>query len=355
MFFYQIYGITLSSNRQLPGLIAISPAPTDIEFELTETGPVVSPQPATGWQINREQKTDGTYELSYGGNGMVEFQISPSRQKISARTNLPLPEVTAILLGAVLGSALRLRGTVCLHSSAIAVGTPGSPRTTKNYDPGSPLSKGGGGGDKGGRGGIKGGGGGIKKRGGTQAIALIGAKGAGKSTTAAAFAKRGCPILADDVAVLTEKDNSFLVQPGYPRLRLWPNAVNAVYGSEVGLSRVMRQIDKRYVELDAENAAVQWRFQAQPASLAAVYILEPRQLELATPAIAPIPSKIGLMMLLEHCYPYFLTLDRDRQYREFIFLGRLAATVPLRKVDRPDELTKLPQICDAILDDIKSF
>jgi hypothetical protein len=140
MFFYQIYGITLSSNRQLPGLMAISPAPTDIEFELTETGPVVSPQPATGWQINREQKPDGTYELSYSGNGMVEFQISPSRQKISARTNLPLPEVTAILLGAVLGSALRLRGTVCLHSSVIAVGTPGSPRTTKNYDPGSPRT-----------------------------------------------------------------------------------------------------------------------------------------------------------------------------------------------------------------------
>lgn len=310
MFFYQIYGITLSSNRQLPGLMAISPAPADIEFELTETGPVVSPQPATGWQINREQKPDGTYELSYGGNGMVEFQISPSRQKISARTNLPLPEVTAILLGAVLGSALRLRGTVCLHSSVIAVGN--------------------------------------------KAIALIGAKGAGKSTTAAAFAKRGYPILADDVAVLTEKDNSFLLHPGYPRLRLWPNAVNAVYGSEVGLSRVMRQIDKRYVELNAENA-VQWRFQAQPANLAAIYFLEPRQLELANPAIAPIPSKIGLMMLLEHCYPYFLTLDRDRQYREFIFLGRLAATVPLRKVDRPDELTKLPQICDAILDDIKSF
>jgi hypothetical protein len=311
MFFYQIYGITLSSNRQLPGLMAISPAPADIEFELTETGPVVSPQPATGWQINREQKLDGTYELSYSDNGMVEFQISPSRQKISARTNLPLPEVTAILLGAVLGSALRLRGTPCLHSSAIAVGN--------------------------------------------KAIALIGAKGAGKSTTAAAFAKRGYPILADDVAVLTQKDNSFLVHPGYPRLRLWPNAVNALYGSEVGLSRVMRQIDKRYVELNAENAAVQWRFQAQPANLAAIYFLEPRQLELATPAIAPIPSKIGLMMLLEHCYPYFLTLDRDRQYREFIFLGRLAATVPLRKVDRPDELTKLPQICDAILDDIKSF
>lgn len=309
MFFYQIYGITLSSNRQLPGLMAISPAPADIEFELTETGQVVSPQPATGWQINREQKPDGTYELSYGGNGMVEFQISPSRQKISARTNLPLPEVTAILLGAVLGSALRLRGTPCLHSSAIAVGN--------------------------------------------KAIALIGAKGAGKSTTAAAFAKRGYPILADDVAVLTEKDNSFLVHPGYPRLRLWPNAVNAVYGSEVGLSRVMRQIDKRYVELNAENAAVQWRFQAQPANLAAIYFLESRQLELATPAIAPILSKIGLMMLLEHCYPYFLTLDRDRQYREFIFLGRLAATVPLRKVDRPDELRKLPQICDAILDDMK--
>ncbi len=58
-----------------------------------------------------------------------------------------------------MGTALRLQGKICLHSSVIAVGE--------------------------------------------YALAIIGAKGAGKSTTAAALAKRGYPILADDIAVLT--------------------------------------------------------------------------------------------------------------------------------------------------------
>ncbi|WP_414623449.1 hypothetical protein [Calothrix sp. CCY 0018] len=95
-------------------------------------------------------------------------------------------EASPLVFGCVIGTALRLQGKLCLHSSVIKVDN--------------------------------------------CAIAIIGEKGAGKSTTAAALAKQGYPILADDIAVLTDCGDSFLVQPGYPRLRLWKSAVNQLYG-----------------------------------------------------------------------------------------------------------------------------
>ena len=58
-----------------------------------------------------------------------------------------MERVTAVVVGSVMGCALRLQGIPCLHSSVIAVDN--------------------------------------------RAIAIIGAKGAGKSTTAAALAQRG--------------------------------------------------------------------------------------------------------------------------------------------------------------------
>ncbi len=213
--YYQVYGSTLRTNQKLPILISTSiTATVDIEVNLVESD--LSPlshqdeaedkQHHSGWYT--KQKADGAYScLSLSDSSeRLDVEIAPTGKQVWINwKNLPLEEVTAILLGCILGTALRLQGKICLHSSGIAIN--GS------------------------------------------AIAIIGMKGAGKSTTAAALAKCGYPILADDIAVLADCGDSFLVQPGYPRLRLWKSAVNAVYGSEAELSRVFRETDKHFVEL----------------------------------------------------------------------------------------------------------
>lgn len=314
VFDYQVYGLTLRANQPLPGLIATStPASVDIEVDLAgdgiaEINPDEKPDYFFKWQT--QQKANGTYyQLQFRTCGRVNFEINPTGSKIWVTwTDALLTEITAILIGSVLGCTLRLRGRICLHASVIAIGE--------------------------------------------SAIAIIGIKGAGKSTTAAALTKRGCPILADDVAVLADYQETFLVQPGYPRLRLWKPAVNALYGSEAGLPRVFNQIDKHFVELN-QNGASAWRFHPEPLPLAAIYILGNRQPELAAPTIEPISPRTGLMHLMTHRYPQFLKLDRDRQAREFALLSRLAATVLIRQVHRPDNLEKLPQLCESILHDVQ--
>lgn len=216
-FQYQIYGITLSSDRSLPILAPAAKTATDItdikvhlaEGNLSDTDEKIHPR---GWY--KKPQADGIYYcLSLSSTKEKrDVEIAPDGKQIWLTwVNLPLAEVTAMLIGCVIGTALRLQGKVCLHSSVIKIDD--------------------------------------------RAIAIIGVKGAGKSTTAAAFAKQGYPILADDIAVLTDCGDSFLVQPGYPRLQLWKSAVNQLYGDETGLARVFSQTDKHFLELDRDRAS----------------------------------------------------------------------------------------------------
>jgi hypothetical protein len=57
-----------------------------------------------------------------------------------------------------------------------------------------------------------------------------GSAGAGKSTTAAALAVRGYAVLAEDVVALALR-RGHLRQPAYPCIRLWPESVEALFGS----------------------------------------------------------------------------------------------------------------------------
>lgn len=313
---YQIYGITLASNQPLPILAPVSTSKTaDVQVYLTQKLSLSSQdereQYSNGW--HKRQKADGVYYcLSlYGAKAMLNVKIAPNGKQIwISWSEIPLAEVTAILIGCVIGTALRLQGKLCLHSSVI------------NVD--------------------------------NHAIAIIGAKGAGKSTTAAALAKQGYPILADDIAVLSDCGDSFLVQPGYPRLRLWKSAVNALYGDEKGLSRVFQQTDKHFVELDRDKESG-WHFHSQPLPLAAIYVLGERKRSLPLQSLDVITPQVGLMHLFTHRYPQHLKLEQDEQAREFSILGRLAMTVPMRDLHRGDNLAELDKVCDVILEDVKSL
>ena len=320
---YQIYGITLSSNQPLPILTPASTATTtDIKVHLTEVNlsdsdNTIYPE---GWY--QKPKVDGIYYCLFLGGieEKLEVEIAPDGKQIWINwVNLPIAEVTAMLIGCVIGTALRLQGKICLHSSVVkvddcAIGEADTQRC----------------------------------------IAIIGAKGAGKSTTAAALAKQGYPILADDIAVITDCGDSFLVHPGYPRLRLWKSAVNQLYGDEKGLSRVFSQTDKHFVQLNQnqinKDKISAWGFHNQPLPLAAIYVLGKRQQYDAAPSVETIISEMGVMQLITHRYPQSLKLERDMLLDELAILGRLAEFVPMRYLHRGDNLADLGKICDVILE-----
>ncbi|MGK7905338.1 MAG: serine/threonine protein kinase [Hormoscilla sp.] len=320
-FRYTTYGLTLQASRHLPGLIPASiNAPVDVRVDLMRESESQLPSPeveAVSSGLNLLSKADGTYfHLWFRGDGQLDFDVNSEGTHIRASWDRSvIEEVTALLLGQVLGLALRLRGILCLHACVVRIGQ--------------------------------------------QAIAIVGETGAGKSTTAVALARRGHSILSDDIAVLDDRRDRFLVQPGYPRVRLWPKSIKALYGSEVDLARVFSFSEKRFVNLtdniNKTAGETGWQFHHEPLPLAAIYILGKRQPFLAETAIEPIPPAMAVMMLMAQRSAIHLKLDMEKQGREFAGISRMVRTVPVRKVTPRDSLDALPQLCDAILADFANI
>jgi len=61
------------------------------------------------------------------------------------------------------------------------------------------------------------------------------------------------------------------------------------------------------------------------------------------------------MTLMAHQAANHLPLDKGKQAREFAGMSRVAMSVPVRKINRSDNLEALPQVCDAILEDFMNY
>lgn len=317
------YGLRITSSAFIPGLphLPNSPEP-DVSIWLQSAprfvnGAEISTSEA--WYVGGSQDEgsepslriwkldeEGCFRIRYGDG--TEFFLTESGDNIWATwpDSLTLEDTATYLLGPIFGFLLRLRGVTCLHASAIAVDG--------------------------------------------RAIALVGAAGAGKSTTAAVFTQQGYPVLSEDVVALRDQGDSFLVQPGYPLIRLWPESVRALYGAEDALPPLTPNWNKRYLDLTQNG----FDFQRQPLPLAAVYVLDERSDDPAAPLVESLPSHAGLITLVTNTYANYL-LDREMRAREFELLGRLVNNLPLRKLTPHSDPARAPELCQFILDDFRSL
>ncbi len=216
--------------------------------------------------------------------------------------NYALEDACTYLIGPVMGFVLRLRGMTCLHASAVA----------------------------------------MRER----AIALVGFPGAGKSTTAAAFAQRGFAVLADDVVALSEEGEGFLVAPGYPRVNLWPDSVRALLGSEEALPRITPTWEKRYLALGENSLG----FSSKPMPLGAIYFLDERESRSDGATFEKIAGADAVALLAVNTYVNYL-LDRDMRSREFDVLSRLVMGIPIRRVRPTADPCAIFDLCEAIARD----
>ncbi|HET9524720.1 MAG TPA: hypothetical protein VFO99_01040 [Pyrinomonadaceae bacterium] len=250
---------------------------------------------------------DGTYHY-FRYADRTEFLVDNAGTEIWSCWQEPLTieDAATYLLGPVLGFVLLLRGVVCLHASAVVVDS--------------------------------------------EAIALIGPAGSGKSTTAAAFSSKGFSILADDVVTLDDRVDRFLVRPSYPCIRLWPASVKALYGTESYLPRLTPNWDKCY--LDLTNRPDQ--FERGPLPLAAVYVLGERSDDAGAPFVTPLDSANALLSLIANTYTNYL-MHKEMQARQFDLLTRVLAGVPVRKVTPHADAGRLQKLCDCIFSDFASL
>jgi hypothetical protein len=244
------------------------------------------------------------YRFTYADK--TEFVVDRAGREIWTTWLAPLTleDTATYLLGPVMGFVLLLRGLVCLHASAIVVDG--------------------------------------------EAIALVGPAGAGKSTTAAAFAARGFSVLAEDVVTLDDRGETFFVRPAYPCIRLWPASAATIFGSRSALPPLTPNWDKLYLDLTQRSG----QFENEPRRLAAIYLLDERSNDPQAPFVEPLDPAAGMISLVANTYGTKL-LDKHMRAREFALLSRVLQHVVLRRVTPHSDALKLAALCDELLSDFE--
>jgi len=312
-----IYGLGVTANRSIPGVPASAITSEDLRISFgslptwldemsdtqDETSYVADYQNERGEPVLRVFRVlEGRY-FRFRYADRTEFLVDHSGAEVWAEWAEPLTleDTATYLLGPIMGFVMLLRGVVCLHASAVVVGH--------------------------------------------EAIALLGPAGSGKSTTAAALAKRGYSVLAEDVVTLDDRGDHFLVRPAYPCIRLWPSSVKALYGSETHLPKLTPNWDKCFLDL-REN------FHGEPVPLAAIYHLNQRRDDVAAPFVETLDRSEGLMSLVANTYATKL-MDKQMRAREFQLLTRVLRHVPLRRLTPHTDPVRISELCDTILQDFK--
>lgn len=248
---------------------------------------------------------DGTFWFRYADG--TQFFVEPRGREVWAAwpDRFTEDDAATYLLGPVLGFVLRLRGVTSLHASSVRVGD--------------------------------------------RAFAIVGPAGAGKSTTAAAFAQRGYQPLSDDALPIQDDGGYMCAVPAFPRLRLWPESVSMLFGSPDALPRLTPTWDKCYMDVATQGAG----FSHRPARITAVYVLSDRSYGPDAPFVGPAVAN-PVVELSANSYVNYL-LDKPMRAREFALLCQLVEQVPVRSVVPHADGDRIPALCDAIMEDFNAI
>jgi hypothetical protein len=174
------------------------------------------------------------------------------------------------------------------------------------------------------------------------AIALCGHSGVGKSTLAAALHRRGLPVLCDDVGVVVlNADGEVLFYPGFPRIKLWRDALE-------------------HFELDADLLTPDWAaaekyhlqlhdmFHRQPLPLRRICFLAKAAADDGA-AVRPLDGARGIPLLIDNIYRPRLMRRLGGLHAYFRRCARIADTVALCRFTRPWSLARMEESLDVLL------
>jgi hypothetical protein len=291
VFSYSAYGLIISSELALPELVpAEGTADLTIRFaELERTNPGTSVSgyiQATAEAVHLFWKEAGTF-LVRGGREIL----------IDSAAGIDERVLRLVVLGPGLGALLYQRGWLTLHASSVDV------------------------------------------RG--EAVAFMGEKGEGKSTMAAAMCAEGHHLLADDItAVQVTGTDDPSVYPGYPQLKLWPDAVASLGEDPDSLPRLVPIMQKRTRRVIRE-------FAVQPLPLRRIYVLGGGD----CPEIRSLPPQEALVELIRHTYGRELFRDVETS-SHFLRCTSVVNTVPANSLKRPYSLSRLSDLVRLVEEDL---
>lgn len=320
MFWYKVYGLRLCCTHQLSHLLSQS---SDLSSAFDVTADLSNQLPTqlssiADWQAiapSTQPHTEATlwhsehwYRLRYSrdAHSALTFYLSKDGSHVYSQKpdTIPFSDIESFLIGPILGYVRCLQGLTNLHASVLS----------------------------------------YQKK----AFALLGGKGAGKSTTASALLTLGAQLVADDLATLDNDQNQ--VYPGYPATRLTAQALHSYSIQHNTCLPVTSVANKYYVNLP--HSQTSWQFDQHQRPLSCLYVLEARQKTLNSTKIQRLSGGASLIAVSPHRYPVH-QLDKAHTQQSFVRIAQLSQDVIVKSVQCPDNIHQLNTIATHILDDFK--
>lgn len=287
-YWYTAYGLRFRSEIELPFQDA-EPGEADVTVRLGEV-PESLGDGATGRGLWRAEP--GRFLMCDNKDGLA--LVENGRDIVVNTTQVDALRI--FLTGSALTALLQQRGLVTLHASAVVIGG--------------------------------------------AAAAFIGRSGAGKSTLAAEFARRGVPMLADDVTALRiGADGAALAEPAYPFVNLWRGTMDAFDMSVDSAHRRMAEIDKYLAPME--------NFHDRPAPLKHLYVLSPH--ERGDFSMVPVAPDAVFRTLTQNMHRMRSAMALGQWPIIFQALTEIAAATPAVMASRPREGFRVAELADAIL------
>lgn len=283
---YKAFGLVVESCipiPQIPEVTGLEPDVRVVRSKLIGVVDVKAPRTAENYNIVITL-TDTLFRVT-GGN-LIEADICPEDTESNA---------AVYLMGSCMGAILVQRGFMLLHGSCVTNGR--------------------------------------------NAILITGDSGAGKSTTAAEFLKRGWKLVTDDVTCVFDQNGVPMVRSSYPSQKLWQDALDRYEKRPEDVHSLYFQKDREKFGVNVSDS-----FYEGDCRLSMVVRLLPGPCE---SCVSPIEGIAKVDQLFRNTYRYYL-IEKRHQQRHFQRCVSLSAKVTMALAIRENGKDCAPMMFEKI-------
>lgn len=294
MLHYKAFGLEISSEIELPGMIEGSGNP-DVEIILGE----VDPSKVTGVDVEGPNYLVSGGDVYLWWDDIGKVRISQGKcvtvEAVSDLGGSDDVNLIPFLLGPVMALLLHQQGFLVLHGSAVKVDE--------------------------------------------WAVAFLGHRGNGKSTTAIHLYTDGYPLVADDILAIKFVEGSPVVYPGYPHVRLSRDSYNQVKDNTDIITPIRTIVGKVFCDAS-------FKFSPEPVSLKRIYIIEKGD----KVGVSVLKSQENLIDLIRHSTGNRI-FQQTTQKENLIHCAQLINSVSVRRLEISHSFDEIGELVRVIEED----
>lgn len=314
MFIYKAFGLEIASEIELPGMIGngLWGGDPDVRIILGE----VDQSLVTGAEVEGANYLVSGDDVYLWWDDIGKVRISKGElvtvEPVSDLESTDELNLIPFILGPVMALMLHQRGFLVLHGSAVNV----SHGTVQSNDLPS-------------------------------AVAFLGHRGNGKSTTAIHLYVEGYPLVADDIlAIKFNPEGKPVVYPGYPHVRLSDEAYHQVRDRTDILTPIRTLAGKVFCDAS-------YQFSPEPVNLERIYVIEkiPKE-EGGSTGISVLKSQENLIDLIRHSVANRI-FQHTTQQENLLNCARLVNNVQVKRLEIVHSFEDIQDLVSAIEADLE--